>query len=112
MGNIPVVTAPCLRDVLVRAGQIPLAAARAGVVPRGRRGEQTVHGEDAPAHVVDADVAADADLLKLPLVGTEALCSAAHAVVLRVVIVENVVRIGAEFRREVLDRKSTRLNSS
>ena len=71
MGNIPVIAAPPLGDVFVGVGQIPLAAIDAAVITRGRGREHAIHEENSPAHVVDADVAADADLLQLEFVGTK-----------------------------------------
>src|SRR5580658_6065602 len=62
VGNIPVISAPSLGNVPVSIGQVPLTAVYAAVIARGRGGEQAIHEENPPAHVVDTDVAADADL--------------------------------------------------
>jgi len=71
VSRIPVIPAPGLGDILVCAREIPLAATWTGIITNCGRGEQPVHGQDASAHVVDADIAACADLLKLPLVGAK-----------------------------------------
>ena len=70
---IPVIAAPRFGNILVRVGEIPLAAAGAGVITRSRRSKQSIHGQDAASDIVDVDVAANADLFKLPLIGTKSL---------------------------------------
>jgi len=99
---IKVITAPPLGDVLVSAGQIPLPAVGTAIVARRGSGEQAIHGEEAAAHIVDTNVTAKAELLQLPLVGTEALRSTAHRIVRWMVVVENIIGVSAELRCEVL----------
>ena len=48
------------------------------------------------------NVAAYADLFQLPFIGAEALRCPAHGVVRGVVVVQDIIRVGAKLRRKVL----------
>ncbi len=75
----------------------------AAVITRGGGGKQAIHEKDPPAYVIDANVAADADLLQLELCRTGTFSvdppreSSSGWFMSSV-----VVRVGAKLRREVL----------
>src|SRR5271166_2884042 len=102
MVHVPVITAPGFGKVPVGILQVPLSAVITGVVSRGGGGEQAAHGQNAPARILNAKIAAHAYLLQLPLVGAEHFRGPAHRVVLGTVVVKNVVGVEANLGREVL----------
>ena len=54
------------------------------------------------ANIVDVYVAANTDRFKLALIGPEGFSRATKAVIMRMVIVQRVIRVGAKLRRKVL----------
>src|ERR1700722_10432280 len=102
MLHIPVIAAPGLRHIAVGVGEIPLASSGAGVIAWSRGSEHTVHGQKSSANIVDADVAAKAQLLHLYFIGTKRFGGASHRVVLRMIEIKNVIDVGTKLRREVL----------
>src|ERR1700728_2382271 len=102
MHFVPVISAPCFRDISIGIGKVPLASTIAGIVAWCGRGKLAEHREDPSPDIIEAEVAAEAQLLQLEFLGPKGLGRAAHGVVFGMVEVENVVDIGAELGREVL----------
>src|SRR5580698_6397598 len=101
MHLVPVVPAPCFRDIPIGIGKVPLATAVAGVVAWYRGGKLAEHGEEPTANIVNTDISAEAQLLDLELLGTELLGGPTHGVVFGMVEVKDVVDVRAELRHKV-----------
>jgi len=71
---------------------------RAGVIPHGRRRISPELGHEPGANVIQVEVAAKAQLLKLNLVGPKEFARPTHRVVNRLVEVVGISHVDPDFR--------------